>query len=203
MAVSSRGNHVLWLCFHRNGACYRSSRRYAHHCLIHVRYYTIHDPSPINFYDQEFDPCRVLLLNKSWISAPGKNGPLHCSCFTYLFKFLRELVLENYWCLSPSIAWLTCALIVAWNLKVHIRLIILFLVIICSGKGHAEGSIEGIPTSSEIDKFWLVAQALGDIAFSYPFSVILIEIQVCTLWSQIARILHYHSLGDKLTNYKG
>ncbi|KAL5164570.1 putative amino acid permease 7 [Glycine soja] len=43
--------------------------------------------------------------------------------------------------------------------------------------GHAEGSIEGIPTSSGIEKLWLVAQALGDIAFSYPFSVILIEIQ--------------------------
>ena len=56
-----------------------------------------------------------------------------------------------------------------------------FLVIICSEKGYAEGSIEGIPTTSEIDKMWLVAQALGDIAFSYPFSVILIEVQVCTL----------------------
>ncbi|RDX58436.1 putative amino acid permease 7, partial [Mucuna pruriens] len=43
--------------------------------------------------------------------------------------------------------------------------------------GHAEGSIEGIPASSGIEKTWLVAQALGDIAFSYPFSVILIEIQ--------------------------
>ncbi|BAT88427.1 amino acid permease 7 Amino acid transporter [Vigna angularis] len=43
--------------------------------------------------------------------------------------------------------------------------------------GHAEGTISGIPTSSGVDKVWLVAQALGDIAFSYPFSVILIEIQ--------------------------
>ncbi|KAK7289653.1 hypothetical protein RIF29_03458 [Crotalaria pallida] len=43
--------------------------------------------------------------------------------------------------------------------------------------GHADGSAAGIPTSTEIGKVWLVAQALGDIAFSYPFSVILIEIQ--------------------------
>ncbi|XP_020213797.1 probable amino acid permease 7 [Cajanus cajan] len=43
--------------------------------------------------------------------------------------------------------------------------------------GHAKGSIEGIPTSSATAKVWLAAQALGDIAFSYPFSVILIEIQ--------------------------
>ncbi|XP_057430634.1 probable amino acid permease 7 [Lotus japonicus] len=44
-------------------------------------------------------------------------------------------------------------------------------------KGHIEGSIHGITTASGTDKVWLVAQALGDIAFSYPFSVILIEIQ--------------------------
>ncbi|CAJ1960249.1 unnamed protein product [Sphenostylis stenocarpa] len=43
--------------------------------------------------------------------------------------------------------------------------------------GYAEGSIGGIPTSTGLEKLWLVAQALGDIAFSYPFSVILIEIQ--------------------------
>ncbi|WJX31398.1 hypothetical protein P8452_19828 [Trifolium repens] len=43
--------------------------------------------------------------------------------------------------------------------------------------GHFEGSIRGIPTSTGTEKVWLIAQALGDIAFSYPFSVILIEIQ--------------------------
>ncbi|KAJ1393021.1 Amino acid transporter, transmembrane domain [Sesbania bispinosa] len=44
-------------------------------------------------------------------------------------------------------------------------------------KGYIEGSIQGINTSSGTEKLWLVAQALGDIAFSYPFAVILIEIQ--------------------------
>jgi hypothetical protein len=48
-----------------------------------------------------------------------------------------------------------------------------------SENGHFEGSIRGIPTSTGTEKVWLIAQALGDIAFSYPFSVILIEIQVC------------------------
>ncbi|XP_061367396.1 probable amino acid permease 7 [Gastrolobium bilobum] len=43
--------------------------------------------------------------------------------------------------------------------------------------GRVEGSIEGITTTSGTEKLWLVAQALGDIAFSYPFAVILIEIQ--------------------------
>lgn len=51
---------------------------------------------------------------------------------------------------------------------------------ICSEKGHAEGSIGGISTSSGAEKLWLVSQALGDISFSYPFSTILMEIQVHT-----------------------
>nr|KYP73514.1 putative amino acid permease 7 [Cajanus cajan] len=44
-------------------------------------------------------------------------------------------------------------------------------------KGHAEGSIGGISTSSGTEKLWLICQALGDISFSYPFSIILLEIQ--------------------------
>ena len=53
-----------------------------------------------------------------------------------------------------------------------------FLVINIAGNGYAKGSIEGISTSSATDKVWLVSQALGDIAFAYPYSLIVIEIQV-------------------------
>uniref|UniRef100_A0A2N9JA50 Amino acid transporter transmembrane domain-containing protein n=1 Tax=Fagus sylvatica TaxID=28930 RepID=A0A2N9JA50_FAGSY len=45
------------------------------------------------------------------------------------------------------------------------------------GNGYAKGSIEGISTSSATDKVWLVSQALGDNAFAYPYSLIVIEIQ--------------------------
>ncbi|XP_054798083.1 probable amino acid permease 7 [Prosopis cineraria] len=45
------------------------------------------------------------------------------------------------------------------------------------GNGFIKGSAGGVSTHSMAEKVWLVAQALGDIAFSYPFSVILIEIQ--------------------------
>ncbi|CAL5397805.1 unnamed protein product [Camellia sinensis] len=44
--------------------------------------------------------------------------------------------------------------------------------------GNIKGSIGGVPASTTTKKIWLVAQALGDIAFAFPFSVILIEIQV-------------------------
>ncbi|TXG68046.1 hypothetical protein EZV62_009321 [Acer yangbiense] len=44
-------------------------------------------------------------------------------------------------------------------------------------KGHVKGSLTGIGTSSGIEKMRLISQALGDIAFAYPYSVILMEIQ--------------------------
>ncbi|KAI5432685.1 probable amino acid permease 7 [Lathyrus oleraceus] len=43
--------------------------------------------------------------------------------------------------------------------------------------GRVMGSVTGIPASNISDKLWLVFQALGDIAFAYPYTVILLEIQ--------------------------
>ncbi|KAL6999055.1 putative amino acid permease 7 [Sarracenia purpurea var. burkii] len=43
--------------------------------------------------------------------------------------------------------------------------------------GKIKGSIEGLPADSMAKKVWLVFQALGDIAFAYPFPLILLDIQ--------------------------
>ncbi|CAJ1960244.1 unnamed protein product [Sphenostylis stenocarpa] len=43
--------------------------------------------------------------------------------------------------------------------------------------GRIMGSFTGVPTDKIADKFWLIFQALGDIAFSYPYSILLLEIQ--------------------------
>ncbi|KAI8014913.1 putative amino acid permease 7 [Camellia lanceoleosa] len=45
------------------------------------------------------------------------------------------------------------------------------------GNGYIKGDIVGVSTSTATQKVLLVSQALGDIAFAYPFSVILLEIQ--------------------------
>ena len=45
-------------------------------------------------------------------------------------------------------------------------------------QGSVEGSISGISTANSTQKVWLVAQAIGDIAFAFNFSIILLEIQV-------------------------
>ncbi|KAG8385953.1 hypothetical protein BUALT_Bualt03G0098800 [Buddleja alternifolia] len=40
-----------------------------------------------------------------------------------------------------------------------------------------EGSMDGVSTSTAIQKVWRVSQAVGDIAFAYPYSMIVLEIQ--------------------------
>lgn len=47
-----------------------------------------------------------------------------------------------------------------------------------AGNRKIEGSIGGISTHTSAQKVWLVFQALGDIAFSYPYTQIVLEIQV-------------------------
>ncbi|KAE8813943.1 putative amino acid permease 7 [Hordeum vulgare] len=43
--------------------------------------------------------------------------------------------------------------------------------------GVIKGSITGVPTKTPLAKVWRVSQAIGDIAFAYPYSLILLEIQ--------------------------
>ncbi|XP_076882579.1 putative amino acid permease 7 [Bidens hawaiensis] len=45
------------------------------------------------------------------------------------------------------------------------------------GNGKIKGSIGGVPTNKPIQKVWLVAQAIGDIAFAYPFYLTFLETQ--------------------------
>ncbi|CAH9083710.1 unnamed protein product [Cuscuta europaea] len=45
------------------------------------------------------------------------------------------------------------------------------------GNGEIMGGIGGLPASNPSKKVWLVAEALGNIAFAFPFSAIFLEIQ--------------------------
>ncbi|XP_076908495.1 putative amino acid permease 7 [Bidens hawaiensis] len=44
-------------------------------------------------------------------------------------------------------------------------------------QGEIKGSVTGISTTNPTQKVWLVAQAIGDVAFSNSFSLIILEIQ--------------------------
>ncbi|RWR83424.1 Amino acid transporter [Cinnamomum micranthum f. kanehirae] len=46
-----------------------------------------------------------------------------------------------------------------------------------ASNGSIKGNIGGVPASTPVQKLWKVSQAVGDIAFAYPYSIILLEIQ--------------------------
>ncbi|KAG0460116.1 hypothetical protein HPP92_023244 [Vanilla planifolia] len=45
------------------------------------------------------------------------------------------------------------------------------------GNGVIKGGITGVSAPSTSQKMWRISQAIGDIAFAYPYSVILLEVQ--------------------------
>ncbi|KAM3390407.1 hypothetical protein ACQJBY_012167 [Aegilops geniculata] len=45
------------------------------------------------------------------------------------------------------------------------------------GDGVVRGSVAGVPMHTPMQKVWRVSQAIGDIAFAYPYSIVLLEIQ--------------------------
>jgi len=47
------------------------------------------------------------------------------------------------------------------------------------GKTELTGTVIGVDVTAS-EKVWKLFQAIGDIAFSYAFTTILIEIQACT-----------------------
>jgi hypothetical protein len=51
-------------------------------------------------------------------------------------------------------------------------------VFVIAENGKIMGSISGVPAANVADKLWLIFQALGDIAFAYPYTIIVLEIQV-------------------------
>ena len=53
-----------------------------------------------------------------------------------------------------------------------------YILVAFAENGRIMGSLTGVPASNIADKLWLVFQAIGDIAFAYPYTVILLEIQV-------------------------
>lgn len=58
---------------------------------------------------------------------------------------------------------------------------------ICSANGAIKGSIKGVPALSAYDKAIKVSLGLGDIVFAYPFTSLLLEIQV-----QLLSVLVYY-----------
>lgn len=93
--------------------------------------------------------------------------------FMLIFGFLQILMSQ-----IPNMHDIKWVSVIAATMSITYSFIVLGLGIThVIGNGMIKGSIEGINTTYTMEKVWLVAQGLGDIAFAYPYSLILIEIQ--------------------------
>ncbi|KAJ6724069.1 AMINO ACID TRANSPORTER TRANSMEMBRANE DOMAIN-CONTAINING PROTEIN-RELATED [Salix viminalis] len=103
--------------------------------------------------DPEFGPKR----NRSYLEAVhetlGKRNALICSLFSQIGLY------------GTGIAYTITA-------AISMRYICLI------ANGFVKGGIAGVSAYRAADKVWNVSQALGDIAFAYPYSLILLEIQI-------------------------
>lgn len=107
----------------------------------------------------------------------GKNAPCRISGNLYMIIFgVLELILSQLPSLE-EISWLS---IVAAIMSFAYSSIGLGLSIAkVAGRKHLSGSLMGVPIVevSPAKKTWYMFQALGNMAFSYSFSTVLIEIQ--------------------------
>ncbi|MCO5550374.1 hypothetical protein L7F22_003858 [Adiantum nelumboides] len=118
----------------------------------------------------------MVAINRSnCFHKKGKNSVCHVSNNPYMILFgLIEIILSQI----PDFNKLWWLSIVAAIMSISYASIGLGLGV---GKatetGHSYGTLDGVSVEERSQKVWLVFQALGDVAFAYAFSMILIEIQ--------------------------
>ncbi|MCO5563556.1 hypothetical protein L7F22_017201 [Adiantum nelumboides] len=118
----------------------------------------------------------MVAINRSnCFHKKGKNSACHVSNNPYMILFgLIEIILSQI----PDFNKLWWLSILAAIMSISYASIGLGLGV---GKatetGHSYGTLDGVSVEERSQKVWLVFQALGDVAFAYAFSMILIEIQ--------------------------
>eukprot|EP00250_Pteridium_aquilinum_P003359 c13671_g1_i1 orf=404-1828(+) len=149
----------------------------------------------------------VAIKRSNCLQAQGYDAPCKVSSNSYMALFgAIQLILsmipnfERLWWLSIVAAIMSFAYSsIGLGLSVGKAI----------GIGHISGTPLGYVAESNIKKTWLIFQALGNIAFAYSFSMILVEIQDtirappaenktmrrATLWGIVVTTSYYMSVG--------
>lgn len=102
---------------------------------------------------------------------------LDCLINLNLSKQIRGLALESLFLSKPSF-YLSIGPKLHLSNMGHLSFLRTCVCNCTAENGEIKGSVTGVPASNIADKLWLAFQALGDIAFAYPYSIILLEIEV-------------------------
>ncbi|KAL0856320.1 hypothetical protein Bca101_061473 [Brassica carinata] len=145
------------------------------------------------FPDANNGPIRLNSYSQAVKVYLGKKNQIVCGVFVYIsligvgvaYTIIFMSQIPNF----HNMLWLSVVAAIMSFAYSSIGLGLAFDRII--EKRQIEGSVKGSPAENRGAKVWLVFQALGNIAFSYPFSIILLEIQVYSqpIFAAMERVL--------------
>uniref|UniRef100_A0A453C6P8 Amino acid transporter transmembrane domain-containing protein n=1 Tax=Aegilops tauschii subsp. strangulata TaxID=200361 RepID=A0A453C6P8_AEGTS len=119
--------------------------------------------------------CRRAILKANCYHAHGHDAPCSFDGSYYMLMFGGVQLLLSSIPDFHDMAWLS---VVAAVMSFSYAFIGLGLGLANTiSNGVIKGSITGVPMKTPVAKVWRVSQAIGDIAFAYPYSLILLEIQ--------------------------
>ncbi|CAL5202421.1 unnamed protein product [Lathyrus oleraceus] len=115
------------------------------------------------------------IMRSNCYHKKGRDAP--CSYGGNLYMMLFGLV-QIVMSFIPDLHNMTWVSVVAAIMSFSYSIIGLGLGIATVIKnGRFLGSLKGVQTANVADKIWLIFQAIGDISFSYPYPMLLLEIQ--------------------------
>ncbi|WJX37367.1 hypothetical protein P8452_25135 [Trifolium repens] len=119
--------------------------------------------------------CMRAIMRSNCYHKEGHNAPCKYGGNVYMMLFgLIEVVMS----FIPDLHSMVWVSVVAALMSFTYSTIGLGLGIATIIKnGRFMGSMTGVQTATVADKIWLIFQALGDISFSYPYSMLFLEIQ--------------------------
>ncbi|KAI4307799.1 hypothetical protein L6164_030942 [Bauhinia variegata] len=119
--------------------------------------------------------CLRAILKSNCYHKEGHKAPCNYGDTLYMMLFGLVQIFMSFIPDLHNMAWVSVAAAIMSFTYSFIGLGLGIAQVVENGT--IKGSVAGVSAGTIADKFWLVFQALGDIAFSYPYSVILLEIQ--------------------------
>nr|KYP73513.1 putative amino acid permease 7 [Cajanus cajan] len=120
--------------------------------------------------------CLRAILKSNCYHKEGHQAPCNYGDTMYMILFGLVQIIMSFIPDLHNMAWLSVVAAIMSFTYSSIGLGLGIKTVLENGR--IMGSLTGVPASNIVDKLWLVFQAIGDIAFAYPYTVVLLEIQV-------------------------
>ncbi|KAL1820864.1 hypothetical protein ACET3Z_015733 [Daucus carota] len=119
--------------------------------------------------------CMRAIQKSNCYHKEGRDSPCEFGVHIYMLAFGGIQMVMSQIPDFHNMAWVSIVAAIMSFSYALIGLALGFAEVIEHGK--IKGSIRGVPADTTAEKLFLMFQALGDIAFAYPYALILLEIQ--------------------------